>query len=92
MLPYHSPMPDEDDGTDYLTLAQVAAELGWTITTARSEHRDASRRRRSRQSRPGDLPAPDHRYGRTPVWHRQTIAAWRRQRPGRGAGGGRPSR
>lgn len=92
MLPYHSPMPDEDDGTNYLTLAEIAAELGWSIKTARWLHWQANSRRRNGQSRPGDLPAPDHRYGRTPVWHRQTIAAWRKQRPGPGVGGGRPSR
>lgn len=38
----------------------------------------------------GELPAPDVTLGRSPGWYRATITAWRAQRPGRGAGGGRP--
>ncbi|RCG19161.1 hypothetical protein DQ384_38085 [Sphaerisporangium album] len=34
------------------------------------------------------LPKEDRMIGRTPVWRPSTITGW--QRPGQGAGGGRP--
>lgn len=38
----------------------------------------------------GQCPTPDGRAGRSPWWHAATIDAWIANRPGRGAGGGRP--
>jgi predicted DNA-binding transcriptional regulator AlpA len=38
----------------------------------------------------GDLPEPDLMLGRSPRWRASTIDAWKRSRPGRGTGGGRP--
>lgn len=77
----------------YLTLEQVADDLGWTLKTARTLHYRASRNRAEGTVKPGDLPPPDHRFGRTPVWLEQTIEDWKDRRPGRGAGGGpKPSR
>jgi hypothetical protein len=35
-------------------------------------------------------PQPDAYVGRTPVWNASTVDRWKRDRPGRGAGGGRP--
>lgn len=63
---------------DQLTTADVAALLGVTPATVRSY---AAR---------GDMPPPDGHLGRTPWWKPRTIEQWRKQRPGQGAGGGRP--
>jgi len=77
-----------DSGQTYLTLQQVAERMGWTLKTARTMQHRANRNRSRDQARPGDLPPPDHRFGRTPVWRTSTIERWQAQRPGRGAGGG----
>ena len=82
--PYDSHMPTER----YLTLQQVADTLGWTLKTARTLHYRAARNRAAGAARPGDLPAPDQRFGRTPVWLEETIEDWKARRPGQGAGGG----
>lgn len=66
---------------ELLTLEGVATEMGWAVSTA-------AKMRQRRE--PVGLPEPDARVGRTPVWFRSTIELWRKQRPGRGAGGGRP--
>jgi hypothetical protein len=84
---YDSHMPDLGD-EEYLTLDDIAQLLGWTIKTARTMQHRANRNRRSGESRPGDLPSADLKFGRTPVWRAATIDAWMRSRPGRGAGGG----
>lgn len=73
-----------------LTLADIAELLGLEYRTVRNYHQIATRRRRDGGLRPGDFPAPDMRFGRSPVWKASTIASWRTRRPGRGAGGGRP--
>lgn len=83
---YLVPMPE----TAVLDLAAIAEREGWTITTARTLHKRAQRRRRENRPRPGDLPPPDGRAGRAPWWYEPTIAAWEANRPGQGAGGGRP--
>lgn len=51
---------------------------------------DAKLRRAAGESRPGDMPAEDARVGNSPVWTMKTYRAWDKQRPGIGAGGGRP--
>lgn len=61
-----------------LTTADVAAALGIKPASVR------------RYASAGILPPPDGRLGRTPWWRQETIAQWRRQRPGQGVGGGRP--
>ncbi|KFI67604.1 hypothetical protein [Bifidobacterium magnum] len=38
------------------------------------------------------LPAPDAMIGRTRGWKHETIEEWRKNRPGRGVGGGRPKK
>lgn len=76
--------------TRVLDLAALAERQGWTITTARTLHKRARRRRREEASRPGDLPAPDGHAGRAPWWFEETIARWEKRRPGPGKGGGRP--
>jgi predicted DNA-binding transcriptional regulator AlpA len=67
-------MPAADD--PLLTTGEAARVLGVKPETVR----------RYRAS--GGFPEPDEHAGRTPLWHASTITAW--QRPGRGAGGGRP--
>lgn len=74
----------------FLTLEDCAHALGLTYRTVRNYHQVAERRRRDGGIRPGDFPPPDMRYGRSPVWKASTIKRWAANRPGRGAGGGRP--
>jgi hypothetical protein len=76
--------------TRVIDLAALAERLGWTITTARTLHKRAQRRRRENQPRPGDLPLPDGHAGRAPWWYETTIVGWEKRRPGQGIGGGRP--
>lgn len=73
---------------NYLDLAAVADILGVSYDSVRTYHTRAKRNRRRGHTRPGDLPPPDATFGRSPVWLRDTISGW--DRPGRGAGGGRP--
>ena len=63
---------------DRFTTAEVAALCGWQPRTVAQ---NVSR---------GRMPAPSGHFGRTPWWDRAVIVAWLEQRPGRGAGGGRP--
>lgn len=64
---------------DYLMdTAAVAARLGVSRSTI------------STYLARGRMPAPDNRYGGSPVWCPSTIELWIEQRPGQGAGGGRP--
>lgn len=69
-------------------LEALAARYGWTIGSARSFHKRSMLRRRDDEVRPGDLPEPDARFGRSPVWKLETLEAWERRRPGKGVGGG----
>lgn len=65
------------ESSDYLDPAGVAELLGVSVATVHSyKHR-------------GLLPEPDHRFGQSPAWRRETIAAWKESRPGQGKGGGR---
>ncbi len=73
-----------------LDLRAIADMLGLADRTVRNYHQTAERRRRQGGSRPGDFPAPDMRFGLVPVWKASTIRSWKKRRPGRGAGGGRP--
>lgn len=80
-----------------LDLRAVAEAAGVQYRTMRNYHQTAERNRRLAEKhkdpsfiKPGDLPAPDDVFGRSPVWKRSTINAWLRDRPGRGVGGGRP--
>jgi hypothetical protein len=77
--------------TTVLDLAALAQRENWTITTARTLHKRAQRRRRENTTRPGDLPPPDGHAGRAPWWYETTIAEWEKRRPGPGVGGGWPS-
>lgn len=64
----------------YLDPAGVAALLGVSVATVHTY--------RSK----GSLPEPDARFGQTPAWLPETIAAWKAERPGQGKGGGRPTK
>ena len=82
----------------YLSLREIAELVGVEYRTIRNYHQMAERRRRESASsgadvtRPGDFPKPDDTFSRTPVWKVSTIRAWEKRRPGRGVGGGRPSK
>lgn len=75
--------------TTYLTLAEIAHDIGVTVSSMRVYHQRALKNRRDNNPRPGDLPEPDATFARTPAWKRETIDDWKLRRPGRGAGGGR---
>jgi hypothetical protein len=84
--------------TTLLDLKRAAEVVGVRYRTMRNYHQIAERHRRLAAEkndpsyiRPGDLPPPDDVYGRSPVWKLSTIERFVRQRPGRGAGGGRPA-
>jgi predicted DNA-binding transcriptional regulator AlpA len=62
----------------------VAARLGVTRATIQ-RYRSADRGKYG-------FPEPDGMIGRTPWWKPETIDAWAANRPGKGAGGGRPKR
>ncbi|MEV2277687.1 hypothetical protein AB0I72_19075 [Nocardiopsis sp. NPDC049922] len=70
----------------------ITGAIGTPLTrgTVAVYHRGAEKRRRDGAPRPGDFPPPDRKYGRSPVWLPETIDQWVENRPGRGAGGGRP--
>ena len=75
---------------DLLDIAKVAEVIGVSPRTVSSYATRARRRREAGTSRPGDFPPHDSTFGRTPVWHRDTIRKWIEDRPGKGVGGGRP--
>lgn len=64
----------ESDTPDdpYLEIRDLAEHLGVKVPSVR---RYISR---------GDLPAPDHRVGRSPLWRKSTITAWESTRLGQG--------
>lgn len=76
----------------YWSLEEVAEAVGVTYNSARTYHGRAEINRKKEDPKPGDLPPPDRYFGRSPVWKPATIRKWLSNRPGRGAGGGRPSR
>lgn len=61
---------------DLLTIPQVAEVLGVKPVSARAYHENAQRNRRENGVRSTDMPEPDRRFGRTPVWKRSTIDDW----------------
>jgi predicted DNA-binding transcriptional regulator AlpA len=80
------------DDEPYLGLPELSEMLGVTYNSARTYHGRAEINRRRGKSKPGDLPPPDRRFGRSPVWRLSTIERWMPHRPGRGTGGGAPER
>ncbi|KWT61845.1 hypothetical protein ADL21_11205 [Streptomyces albus subsp. albus] len=71
-------------------MAGIAEKTGLAYDTVRFYHNKAEARRREKAPKPGDFPPPDDTFGRSPVWREGTIDIWLANRPGRGAGGGRP--
>lgn len=85
---YDARMSETGPSTDWQTLADFAAEMGWAYKTARNRHHEANRNRANGTVGPRDMPEPDHHIGRTPLWKPTTISAYKKSRPGQGAGGG----
>lgn len=65
--------------SDLWTVRDVANYLGIAATTVYAYRRD------------GRLPEATM-VGRTPTWPARQIIEWDKNRPGRGAGGGRPKK
>lgn len=87
-----TPRPAADMDSAYWSLHELAEALGVTYNSARTYHGRAEINRRRGTPKDGDLPPPDRKFGRSPVWHPETIQNWLPTRPGRGAGGGRPAK
>lgn len=68
---------------EQLDIAAVAQLLGVTPETI-MRYRVADRAAKY------PFPQEDGKIGRTPWWWRETIEEWRKNRPGAGAGAGRP--
>lgn len=83
-------MPVYRDGRELVSVADIAAEHALAESTVRTMNGQAAQRRRAGMPRPWDLPAPADRIGNSPLFDRQAVKAAFDQRPGRGAGGGRP--
>ncbi|MGW3196313.1 helix-turn-helix transcriptional regulator [Streptomyces sp. NPDC001118] len=62
-----------DPNAEYWTITEIAEHWGVKVATIRAYR---SRKR-------GELPEPDHIYGRTPLWRPATIISF--ERPGQGA-------
>lgn len=62
-----------DPEAEYWTIAEIAEHWSVKVATVRAYR---SRKR-------GELPDPDHVYGRTPLWRPATIISF--ERPGQGA-------
>lgn len=71
---------------ELLGLSAIAQRYGWTYGTVRALHNKSAKRRREDDVRAGDLPEPDQRFGRSPVWLSSTLEAWIDARPGSGVG------
>lgn len=104
-IAYMTTTSDSVSTDSYWSLRELAVVLGVTYNSARTYHgRSEINRKHSANPvkkceacqngehypRPGDLPPPDRRFGRSPVWYPSTIEQWMPNRPGRGAGGGPP--
>ena len=61
---------------DLLTIKDIAVVLGVAEKSARLYHEVSQRHRREDKVRDKDMPEPDFRIGRTPVWTRGTIDSW----------------
>lgn len=78
------------DGRELISISEIAEEYGLAESTVRTMNGQAAQRRRANKSRPGDMPALVDRVGNSPLFDRREVRAAFDQRPGRGAGGGRP--
>ena len=65
---------------DLLTIKDIAVVLDVTEKSARLYHEMAQRRRREGKPRDKDMPEPDFRIGRTPVWTRASVEGWKATR------------
>ncbi|MER6809961.1 hypothetical protein ABT299_11830 [Spirillospora sp. NPDC000708] len=59
-----------------------------TVEANRSRH---NARRGTPQAKAGDMPEESTTLGRVPFWRMATYRAWEANRPGKGAGAGRPA-
>lgn len=88
------PMTQGDVEADYWTMSDIAAYLGVKLKSVHT-YRLRGKKEEEQEVPPAErrgLPKEDRMYGRTPVWKPQTIIKWQQeQRPGQGAGGGRPT-
>lgn len=90
--------PDTQNGydvvmpnTNILGFKELSELLGVGINSVHTYHARATQHRKQAAEsgdltlvRPGDLPAPDGRFGNAPYWYPRTIERWIQQRPGRG--------
>lgn len=60
-----------------LSVEDVAEALGVKVASLRVYSSRASKSRMEATSTSADLPLPDYRFGRSPLWHASTIKNWR---------------
>jgi hypothetical protein len=77
--------------SSYWGLRDIAEYLGVEYSSARTYHGRSEIHRRTGETKPGDMPPPDGRFGNSPVWLKDRIISWLDTRPGKGVGGGRPT-
>jgi hypothetical protein len=76
-----------DPEADWWTITDIAEHLGVKRQTV-ERYRHPRRPGPDGPVRAAELPEPDRHIGATPVWRPERIIGW--ERPGQGAGGGRP--
>lgn len=77
----HTGRTREEDDVALIDRSQVASLLGVDPATVSSYlYRDPT------------FPEPAARFGRSPAWTTESVREWQQNRPGQGAGGGRPPR
>lgn len=77
-------------GKTLLSIADIAERYGLTAPTVRTYNGQATQRRRAGTPTGHDFPPAVARVGNSPLFDADEVEGWFRNRPGRGAGGGRP--
>lgn len=66
-----------------MLLKDIAEVMGGTVKAVTTLHHRSTRNRREGDVRPGDMPPPDQRVHRIPLWEEATVRAWLASRPNR---------
>lgn len=77
----------------FINIRVWAALQGVKVGSVHRNRTAAEARRKAGESRPGDMPPAAEKETQTlgfPVWSMASYRAWEKNRPGKGAGAGRP--
>lgn len=67
----------KESGDRLLSVEDVASALSVKVASLRVYSSRASKSRMESEGSSTDLPSPDYRFGRSPVWRESTIRKWR---------------